>query len=108
MRAATDAGSATTFAEASPGVLNLLTLFQALTGDSRDAVEAEFDGKGYGNLKRTVADAAIASLAPIQARFSELKADPGALEAMLEAGADKAREIAATTLQEVRKLTGLG
>ena len=77
MRATTDSGSEVRFEEAGPGVLNLLTLFQILSGRTREQIETEFDGKGYGYLKRTVADQVIASMEPIQHRFHELMGDPG-------------------------------
>ncbi|WP_239313443.1 MULTISPECIES: tryptophan--tRNA ligase [unclassified Frankia] len=108
MRATTDSGGDIRFETASPGVLNLLTLYQVLSGQPREKIESEFDGKGYGLLKRTVADQVIASLEPIQRRFHELMAEPDAVEKMLEAGADRARSIAESTLDHVKKLTGLG
>ncbi len=108
MRAATDSGNNAQFETASPGVLNLLTLFEVLSGQSRESIESEFDGKGYGHLKRTVANQVIASLEPIQRRFHELLDDPASLDKMLEAGAEKARPIAEATLNNVKRLMGLG
>jgi tryptophanyl-tRNA synthetase len=108
MRATTDSGSEVRFEEAGPGVLNLLTLFQILSGHTREQIETEFDGKGYGYLKRTVADQVIASMEPIQHRFHELMGDPGGLEKMLDAGAQRARAIAEPMLDRVKELTGLG
>lgn len=108
MRAATDSGQDTTFDTSSPGVLNLLTLFEVLSGESRQQIEARFVGKGYGHLKRTVADQVIVALEPIRTRYAELMADQGQLEAMLENGAQRALPVAEQTIQQVRKLTGLG
>jgi tryptophanyl-tRNA synthetase len=108
MRAATDSGNEVRFEHASPGVLNLLTLFQVLSGRNKAQIEAEFDGKGYGYLKKTVAEQVIASVEPIQRRFGELMDDQATLEKMLDDGADRARAIAADTLDRVKVLTGLG
>ena len=108
MRATTDSGSEVRFEEASAGVLNLLTLFQVLSGQTREQIETQFDGKGYGYLKRTVADQVIASMEPIQDRFHELMDDPGGLEKMLDTGAQRARAIAEPILDQVKELTGLG
>lgn len=108
MRSTTDSGSDTRFDSAGPGVVNLLTLFEVLSGLSRDQIEAEFEGKGYGYLKRTVADQVIASLEPIQRRFRDLMDNQTYLEDMLKAGADRAAEQADRMLTKVKELTGLG
>ncbi|WP_322755650.1 MULTISPECIES: tryptophan--tRNA ligase [unclassified Frankia] len=108
MRATTDSSNDTRFETAGPGVVNLLTLFEILSGQNRDEVENVFEGKGYGFLKRTVADQIVASLEPIRTRFTELMADPAGLEGILVDGADRARQIANATLDKVKGLTGLG
>jgi tryptophanyl-tRNA synthetase len=68
-RAVTDSGNEIRFSEdpARAGVANLLGIYQAITGKTADAVEAEFAAtRGYGNLKRTVADVVVAELTPIR------------------------------------------
>jgi tryptophanyl-tRNA synthetase len=107
MRAKTDSGSAVQVGSAEGGVANLLEIYRALTGCSREQLAADFDGIGYGQLKARVADATIAALAPIQARYQELVADPGAIDAILARGAARAREVAAATMAEVRQRVGL-
>jgi tryptophanyl-tRNA synthetase len=108
MRAATDSGNDIRFDTAGPGVANLLAIYETLSGEPREKIEKDFDGKGYGHLKRTVADQVIAALEPLQRRYAELTADPATIEDILTAGAERARPIAAATLDRVRNLTGLG
>jgi tryptophanyl-tRNA synthetase len=107
MSAVTDSGKETRFDHASPGVLNLLTITEILTGDTRESIEAEFEGKGYGHLKRTVADIVIETLAPIQQKYRQITDDPTYMDNLLTTGAEKASLIANKTVQEVRQLVGV-
>jgi tryptophanyl-tRNA synthetase len=68
------------------------------TGEPMDAIEARYDGQGYGRFKQEVADAVIELLDPIQRRYDELRGDAGELERMLARGAEKAREASQPTL----------
>ena len=106
MRAVTDTGNDTRFEDASPGVLNLLQIYEVLTGLGRPAIEAQFAGQGYGHLKRTVADAVIAALEPIQARFHAYADDPAELDAILKMGADRVRPTAEATLARAQAAMG--
>ena len=73
------------------------------------AVEAEMAGaRGYGDLKAAVAEAVVAYLAPVRERYRDLRADAAVLEGVLEAGAARARAIAADTLTDVRAHMGVG
>jgi len=108
-RAVTDSGLEFRFDHASPGVLNLLTLYEVFTGRPRDEIEAHFQAKGgYGYLKVDVAEAIIATLEPIQQRFKELMDDPTYLDGVLDRGAERARGIASTVLSDVKRAVGLG
>ena len=107
MRAVTDSGSEIVFDQDRPGLSNLLTIYQKLAGGSREEIEAHFAGQGYGTLKREVADVVIATLEPIQARYRELTADAGELDAILARGAERAREVANATLQRAYQRVGL-
>src|SRR5688572_14500489 len=102
MHAVTDSGREVRPGETSPGVSNLLTIYEVFSGYDAAAVSAEFAGKGYGVLKRAVADLTIATLAPIRARYHQLSAMPEALDAVLELGAERARITAAPTLDRVK------
>ncbi|GEK17988.1 tryptophan--tRNA ligase [Cellulomonas persica] len=106
--AVTDTGREIRFdPENKAGVSNLLTIFSALSGRSIADLEAEFDGKGYGDLKVALADLVVEWVTPFQARVNEYLDDPAELDAVLAAGAEKARSIAAVTLDRVYERSGL-
>ncbi|HYT28659.1 MAG TPA: tryptophan--tRNA ligase [Ktedonobacteraceae bacterium] len=107
-RATTDSLRLVKFDPERPGITNLLTIYQLLTGKSQQEIEAEFEGKGYGDFKSALTERLIATLAPIQARQRELMNDLPTLENMLKQGADQVRPIAAATLQEIKDVVGLG
>lgn len=106
-RAKTDSGTDIKFDDTRPGVTNLLTIYQAFSGKSREDVEANFAGKGYGALKKELAEIVNESLRPIRERTQELLKDEAQLNAILRAGADRVRGIAETTMTNVRSLLGL-
>ena len=91
---------------AKAGVSNLLGILSLLSGTSIPALEAEFEGKGYGDLKGSVADAVVAEFEPIRARALELLADPAELDRMLAINAARANEIAEATLARVYDAVG--
>lgn len=107
-RAVTDPGREICFNPERPGVTNLLTIYQACTGESQPAIEAHFQGKGYRHLKQEVSDVVIEFLRPIRERYGELAADPARVEEILSRGAEKALPIASRTLQTVKTRVGLG
>ncbi|MEZ5180630.1 MAG: hypothetical protein R2702_01925 [Acidimicrobiales bacterium] len=90
---------------AKPGVSNLLSILGACTG--RRPEDAALGYEQYGPLKADTAEAVVALLAPIQARFRELEADPAETLRLLAIGADKASERAAATLARARDALGL-
>jgi tryptophanyl-tRNA synthetase len=81
-----------------PGVSNLLEIFSVATGEPIPAIEARYDGAGYGTFKEDVGEAVVQLLAPIQERFRSLRADEAELRHLLSMGAEKAREASAPTL----------
>jgi tryptophanyl-tRNA synthetase len=83
---------------AKPGVTNLLSIYSAFTGQSLADLEEHFAGRGYGDLKKELAEVVTDALAPFQQRTAELLDDTGELERLLAAGAARAREVAAKTL----------
>ncbi len=91
---------------AKPGVSNLLTILSALTGADTGALERRYAGAGYGDLKRDVADVVVAAAEPIRARTAKLLADSVALDALLAVGADRARDVAGSTLAAVYNRIG--
>jgi tryptophanyl-tRNA synthetase len=107
MHAVTDSGREVRPEEASPGVSNLLTIYHLLSGQERAAVNAEFAGKSYSTLKRSVAELVIATLQPIRMRFLEISAAPEFLDEVLAGGAEHARRLATPMLHRVQQLMGL-
>jgi tryptophanyl-tRNA synthetase len=87
--------------EQKPGVSNLIEIMSVATGETFDQIAARYDGGGYGQFKTDVADAVIALLEPIQARYRELRGDPSELARILRVGAEKARASSAPTLREM-------
>lgn len=107
MRATTDSENRIAFNPEQPGVLNLLTIYQALTDKTEDEILDEFEGHGYGALKKRVADAVIATLEPIQARYHEMASDPAHVEQILKEGAGRVRPIAEHRLHVAQVNLGL-
>jgi len=109
-RAVTDSGNEIRFSDdpARAGVTNLLGIYQAITDKSERSVQADFaDARGYGDLKRRVADAIVGVLAPIRERHAELMADPAELDRLLARGAERAREVASPKVDEMKRRMGL-
>jgi tryptophanyl-tRNA synthetase len=106
-RATTDSLRLVMFDSERPGITNLLTIYQLLTGYSQQEIEAEFAGKGYGDFKATLTERLVTTLEPIQKRYYELMKDPATLENILMQGAEQVRPIAAATLQYVKDVIGL-
>jgi tryptophanyl-tRNA synthetase len=107
-RATTDSLRLVTFDPERPGITNLLTIYQLLTGKTEQEIEAEFAGKGYGDFKAVLTEQLIATLKPIQERYRALMNDLPTLEAILKQGADEVRPMAEVTLQHVKNVIGLG
>jgi tryptophanyl-tRNA synthetase len=93
-------------AESKPGVTNLLTIHSALSGRTVAELEDHFAGRGYGDLKKELAEVVTDFLAPVQARTHELLDDQTELERVLADGAARAREVAARTVADVYDRTG--
>lgn len=106
-RATTDSGRDIRFDREQPGVFNLLSIYRAITGSPIAAIEAHFEGKGYGALKQEVADVVVEALAPLQQRYRELTADPTVLDAVLRTGAARAAAVANETLVRAKRAAGL-
>jgi tryptophanyl-tRNA synthetase len=109
MRAVTDSGREIKFSDdpERAGVNNLLELYEALTGQSREDIEAHFANvRGYGDLKKEVTEVVNETLAPIQKRYSDLTADEQYIDDLLARGAARAAEVANATLETVRERMG--
>jgi tryptophanyl-tRNA synthetase len=104
--AVTDSGREVVHAPDKPGIANLIEIMTVATGDSIDEVESRFDGQGYGAFKEAVAEAVVELIAPIRARYEELRADVDELNRLLALGADKAREASTPTLEAMYERMG--
>jgi tryptophanyl-tRNA synthetase len=87
--------------DAKPGVSNLLTIQSAVTGVDIDALVTGYEGRGYGDLKKDTAEAVVEFVTPIKTRVDELLTDPKELEDVLAAGAARADDVAAKTVDRV-------
>ncbi len=104
----TDSGTEIKRSREKAGISNLIEILAAVRGISSEQVEQEFEGSGYGAFKQAVADAVVEFLAPVRARYGELREDVEGLDAILHAGAEKARVIASDTVTDVRAAMGFG
>jgi tryptophanyl-tRNA synthetase len=93
--------------EGRPEARNLVGIYATLAGTGVDAVLADFAGKGFGAFKPALGELLVDKLAPINARFVELRQDRSALDAILRKGAEKARALAAPTLNAAYDALGL-
>jgi tryptophanyl-tRNA synthetase len=94
--------------EGKEGITNLIEILASVRGVSPDDIEREFADARYGDFKVAVAAEVAEWLAPVRARYQELRGDEAALEAILGQGAAKAHAIAAETLHDVRRVMGVG
>ncbi len=106
--AVTDSGREIVRSPDKPGITNLIDILAAARGVEHEAVEREYEGAGYGDFKKAVAEGVVELLAPVHQRYAELRPDVAELERTLAAGAEKAREIAAPVLADVRDAMGIG
>lgn len=90
-----------------PGISNLIEIYSAVTGKSREEVEQEFTGKGYGEFKVAVGQAVVEKLAPVQKKYKELIENPEYLERIYRKGEQEAKKVADKTLEEVKRKVGL-
>ncbi|MBX3104474.1 MAG: tryptophan--tRNA ligase [Cryobacterium sp.] len=93
--------------KAKPGVSNLLSIFSALTGKTISDLEADYSGRGYGDLKGDLADLVVETFAPIRARTLELLEDTAELDRVLAGNAERASSVANATLDSAYNAVGL-
>jgi tryptophanyl-tRNA synthetase len=104
--AVTDSGREVVRAPDKPGITNLIDIMSVATGEPPDAIEARYDGQGYGAFKADVGEAVVGLFEPVRRRYEELRADEGELRRLLAKGAEKARESSAPTLARMYELMG--
>jgi tryptophanyl-tRNA synthetase len=107
MRATTDSAPGVDFNVLSPGVENLLGIYQAFSGWDAEQMRAHFSGMRYGDLKKQVADIVIAGLEPLQKRYDEIVSEGGYVDSVLREGAARVAPIANATVELVKQRMGL-
>jgi tryptophanyl-tRNA synthetase len=105
--AVTDSGSEIRFdPDEKPGISNLLTIYSALSARAVPDLEEEYAGRGYGDLKKDLADLVVEFVTPFRDRTLELLDDQAHLSGILERGRAQAAEIAEATLRDVYQRVG--
>lgn len=107
-RAVTDSETEIRYdAEKKPGISNLIDIYGTVTAKSRDEVEKEFEGKGYGDFKLAVGETVAAELKPLQERYARLIEDKSYIDSRIKENDEKAQYFANKTLRKVQKKVGL-
>jgi len=106
--AVTDSGREIVRSPEKPGIANLIDILAVARGSDQAAVESEFEGAGYGDFKKAVAEAVVEYLAPVRERYEQLRPDEAELDRVLALGAEKARAMAAPVVADVRERMGFG
>lgn len=105
-RAVTDSDMCVRYSPDKAGISNLMQIYSVCTGKDMQAIEREFDGRGYGEFKTAVGDVVVETLTPIREEAQRLLADKAYLETVYRAGAEKASAVAYKTLRKVYKKVG--
>ncbi len=104
--AVTDSEGAVRYADGKDGINNLMGIYSCCTGLDYAQIEAEFQGKGYGDFKAAVAEAVVEELRPVRERYERYVNDKAYLRDVAAQGAERASRIADRTLQKVMKKVG--
>ena len=108
MKATTDSEGVVRFdPETKPGISNLMNIYSVLSGKSLDEIEKTYEGKGYGDFKKDLVEIVVDALAPIKARYEEIRYSEELIE-ILKDGAERAKAIANPVMQRVKDNFGLG
>lgn len=105
-RAVTDSIGIVKYSDEQPGVKNMMTILSTITGQTTEEIENKYEGQGYAQFKKDVAEAIVSELEPIQKKVKELLADKAYLESIYKAGAEKANYVATKTLRKMQKKIG--
>ena len=92
--------------DARPEAENLVGIYAALAGKSKTDVLRDFGGGQFSSFKNALVELCVSKLSPIAAEMRRLTADPGHIDAILIDGADRARAIAAETMQKTKDIVG--
>ena len=106
-RAKTDSGTEIRAIPDKPAITNLLDVYSGMSGRPVAEIEAEYEGRGYGNLKKDLAEVVVEGLAPVRDRAHELLDHPAELDDLLETGARRANDTARPVLESAWAKLGL-
>jgi tryptophanyl-tRNA synthetase len=105
-RAVTDSGREVKYdVQNKPEISNLMAIYTACSGFTLAEIEAKYEGQGYGQFKKDLAEQVVTALEPIQQRYHQIRAS-GELKQILANGAERARAVAAQTIREVKEKMG--
>ncbi len=90
-----------------PEADNLIGIYAALAERSKAEILAEFGGRQFSEFKPAMAELAVEKLAPVSGEMRRLLAAPDHIDAVLKDGGERARAIAATTMNDVKDIIGL-
>jgi tryptophanyl-tRNA synthetase len=109
-RAKTDSDPTLRFDENRPEIMNLLSIFKVLSGrggESDEAIEAHFEGKGAGGLKKELPEVLVEKLRPIREKYNEIATASEQVDSVLKQGVERAEPIAKKTLAMAKQRVGL-
>lgn len=107
-RAVTDSDNCVRYdLEGKPGISNLMDIYSSAADKTKEAIEKEFEGRGYGEFKEAVGVAVAQLLEPIKSRYDDLMKDKIYLDEMIKKNDEKAQYAANKTLRKVQKKVGL-
>lgn len=105
-RAVTDSGSKIKVEDGKDGINNLIMIYSTFSGKTKDEIEKEFEGRGYGEFKMAVGECVADALEPIKAKFNTYISDKAQLDKLMSSGADQAAYLARKTLSKVYRKIG--
>ncbi|MBV1818950.1 tryptophan--tRNA ligase [Anaerosalibacter bizertensis] len=105
-RAVTDSLGQVKYSDEQPGVKNLINIYSAFSGNSIEEIESKYEGTGYGQFKKDLAEVIIEGLRPLQEKYDDYMKNKDYLEEVSRGGAEKAERVARRTLRKVYKKVG--
>jgi len=89
-----------------PEALNLIGIYAALEGSTKEKVISEFGGQGFGVFKPKLAELAVERLSPVANEYARLIADPAEIDLILTRGAERARAVAGPVIKDIKEIVG--
>lgn len=94
--------------EGKPGISNLLVIYSSITGQTVEELEAQYEGKGYGDFKTDLSEEVKRFLTDFQEKYNYFYENKDILDEILDQGRDKASKVANKTLKKMENAMGLG